>query len=187
MLELQKFGIKLFIEVKKNYTSKKFIPEFHKWIQNESIKDHLLIDVADYSHIIDGPGVMLIAHEANISLDQENKKPGLLYMRKTKVNGDFKERFIKVLSMTIDNAKLLKNNTINQKINYLNNTFHFIANDRLYAENIKEKQNLYKKEIAKALIEQYPSINVDFSDFSYPGERLAFTVNIIDNKNILDL
>ena len=187
MLDLQKIGIKLFFDVNEDYSSKEFIPEFHKWIQNESIKDHLLIDVADYSHIIDGPGVMLIAHEANISLDQEHRKPGLLYMRKTKVNGEFKERFIKVLSMTIYNAKRLKNNNINQQINYISNTFRFIANDRLYAENTDIMQNLYKQEIKKALIEEYPNINIDFSDISYREERLAFSVNIIDKIDILDL
>ena len=36
-----------------------------------------LIDVADYSHVPDGPGVMLVAHEGFFSLDQENHQPGL--------------------------------------------------------------------------------------------------------------
>ena len=44
------------------------IPVFHRWIQ-EQVSEELLVDVADYRHVPDGPGVMLIAHEANYSLD----------------------------------------------------------------------------------------------------------------------
>ena len=53
------------------YSSRDYIPLFHGWIQEKIIPDHLLIDVADYSHIPDGPGIMLIAHEGHFSLDQE--------------------------------------------------------------------------------------------------------------------
>ena len=112
-MQLQKFGVKLFIKINGSYESKDFIPVFHSWIQNNAVEDHLLIDVADYSHIPDGPGVMLIAHEGHFSLDQENYKPGILYMRKTDISGSFKDRFNKVLSITIQAAKLLSNNNIN--------------------------------------------------------------------------
>jgi hypothetical protein len=35
------------------------IPLFHCWIQQSKVPG-MLIDVADYSHMVDGPGVMLI-------------------------------------------------------------------------------------------------------------------------------
>ena len=44
------------------------IPVFHRWIQ-EGACEELLIDVADYRHVPAGPGVVLIGHEANYSLD----------------------------------------------------------------------------------------------------------------------
>ena len=86
-MDLQKFGIKFFLKNNKSFASKDCIPVFHQWIQNKSISDHLLIDVADYSHVLDGPGVMLMAHEGYFSLDQENLVPGLLYMRKIDLKG----------------------------------------------------------------------------------------------------
>ena len=113
-MELQKFGVKLFLNTNGSFDSKDFIPVFHTWIQNKVIVDHLLIDVADYSHIPDGPGVMLIAHEGHFSLDQENLIPGIMYMRKTETEGSFKERFMKVLSTTRQAANRLCNNNINK-------------------------------------------------------------------------
>ena len=92
-MDLQKFGVKLFFNTNGGYSSKDFVPVFHNWIQDKAIDDHLLIDVADYSHILDGPGVMLVAHEGNFSLDQESLQPGIMYMRKTDIEGDFIQRF----------------------------------------------------------------------------------------------
>jgi hypothetical protein len=58
------------------------IPVFHRWIQSRELPE-LLIDVADYSHVPAGPGVLLIGHEANYALDNARNRPGLLYGRKT--------------------------------------------------------------------------------------------------------
>ena len=184
-MDLYKFGIKLFLHTSKDYSSQNFIPVFHKWIQDQAIPNHLLIDVADYSHIPDGPGVMLIAHEGHFSLDQENLQPGIMYMRKTELEGSFKVRFKKVLSTVIEAADRLHNNNINKEINFINNSFRFIANDRLYAENTIENQALCKNNIKKVLNEIYPDSNIEFDDVSNNNERLAFTVQLSENINIL--
>tara|TARA_B100001250_G_scaffold117492_1_gene99743 strand:- start:8240 stop:8797 length:558 start_codon:yes stop_codon:yes gene_type:complete len=185
-MELQKFGVKIFFDTDKDYSSKDFIPVFHNWIQNQLIDNHLLIDVADYSHMIDGPGVMLLAHEGHFSLDQENRKPGILYMRKTNLEGGFVDRFNQVLAIAVNAAKLLKTNNINKRVSVVNNTFRFIANDRLYAENILENQLAYKKEIQKALNIDHPNCKVGYQDTSSDNERLAFSIKIDDEINILE-
>lgn len=58
-----------------------FIPLFHQFIQNASVEG-LLIDVADYAHVPDGPGVMLIGHEVDYGFDLRDGRPGLLVTRK---------------------------------------------------------------------------------------------------------
>ena len=185
-MELQKFGIKLFIKDINNYSSKNFIPVFHNWIQDKVIDDHLLIDVADYSHMPDGPGIMLVAHEGHFSLDQENYQPSIMYMRKTTLDGTFTDRFNYVLSIVIDAANRLNNNSINQNICFVKNSFRFISNDRLYAKNNIVNQNLYKEEMQKALNIKFPNSKVDYKDISFVNERLAFTVEFSDEINILE-
>ena len=182
-MKLQKFGIKLYIDSKSDYSTKDYIPIFHKWIQNKVIDNHVLIDVADYSHIIDGPGVMLIAHEGYFSLDQENNKPSIMYMRKTSLTGNFIDRFCNILNITIEAAKRLEEN--NLKI--IKNCFRFISNDRLYAENTTKNQDYYKSEIEKALSVKYLNCQMDYGDFSSNNERLAFTIKFRDATNIFDI
>jgi hypothetical protein len=57
------------------------IPVFHRWIQERSL-DELMIDVADYTHVPDGPGVVLVCHDAIYSLDGGGGALGLLYSRR---------------------------------------------------------------------------------------------------------
>ena len=185
-MQLQKFGVKLFLNTNGNYDSKDFIPVFHSWIQKKVVSDHLLIDVADYSHIQDGPGMMLIAHEGNFSLDQESLQPGIMYMRKTEIEGDFIQRFSKVLTTTIEAANRLSKNKINKDVHFKNNLFRFIANDRLYAENTAHNQELYKQEIQKALNNIYPDNKLEFKDVSCQNERLAFTIRLGNEINIFE-
>ena len=136
-MDLQKIGIKFFLKNEKSFSSKDYIPLFHQWIQNKSISDHLLIDVADYSHVLDGPGVMLMTHEGHFSLDQEGMIPGMLYMRKIDLEGDFSARFSKVFSITLEGVKLL----IQENLEFCQKSFRFIVNDRRLAENTIENKN----------------------------------------------
>ena len=46
-----------------------FVPVFHSFIQTHALPDHLLIDVGDYTHVPDGPGTVLVSHEANVYMD----------------------------------------------------------------------------------------------------------------------
>ena len=185
-MDLQKFGIKLYLTSNNSFNSKSMISVFHSWIQSKAIDNHLLIDVADYSHIPDGPGVMLIAHEGHFSLDQENHEPGMMYMRISELEGAFKERFIHVLSITIQAANRLRDNKINKEVDFIHNSFRFMTNDRRIADNTHKNQNLYKDEVQKALTEKYPTSEIEYEDISKENERLAFTVNFNQDINILE-
>ncbi len=57
------------------------IPLFHRFIQQGSVEG-LLIDVADYAHVPDGPGVILIGHEVDYGVDLTEGRAGLLTTRK---------------------------------------------------------------------------------------------------------
>ena len=53
-----------------------FIALFHEFIQSKRV-DGLLIDVADYSHVPDGPGVILVGHDVEYGLDSAAGLAGL--------------------------------------------------------------------------------------------------------------
>ena len=185
-MDLQKFGIKLYLNTNDNFKSKDFIPVFHNWIQEKVVSEHLLIDVADYSHIKDGPGVMLIAHEGHFCLDQEEHKAGIMYMRRSHFRGNFTERFINVFSIVIQAAKRLTDNNINKKIDFSRDLFRFISNDRRVVENTSINQSVYQDEVQKALKDMYPNSKWEYKDISNENERMAFTVYSNTDINIFN-
>jgi hypothetical protein len=90
--DLVRIGAKLYADNPDVIDLAALVPVFHGWIQRQ-ILDGLPIDVADYAHVPDGPGVMLIGHEADRSLDLGEGRPGVLYQRKRDGEGSLEQRF----------------------------------------------------------------------------------------------
>ena len=114
------------------------VPVFHSWIQLHLIPDHQLIDVADYTHVSDGPGVALVAHEANIYLDRFDGKLGLTYQRKQPLAGSFGDRLATVFRIALEACQLLETNTNVPGIKFRTDEADFRINDRLLAANTPE-------------------------------------------------
>ena len=68
-----------------------FIPVFHRWIRENVVPNELLLDVADYKHIVDGPAILLVGHEADYVVDLTGGKPGFQYVRKRDLGADLSE------------------------------------------------------------------------------------------------
>ena len=79
--------VKFFVEAPNAVDLPAFIPLFHRWIQKKTVEG-LLIDVADYQHVPEGPGILLMGHEGNYAMDMANGRPGLLYSRKREWGDD---------------------------------------------------------------------------------------------------
>lgn len=80
-MDAPKLQVKLFSDNVDSSNLKQFIPVFHRWIRDH-VLDELMIDVADYSHVHHGPGVVLVGHASDYYLDLSDGQPGLLYSRK---------------------------------------------------------------------------------------------------------
>jgi hypothetical protein len=93
-MELQHLRLKLFIDTpeRADVAPETFIHIFHGWIQDR-VCPELLIDVADYSHVHQGPVVLLIGHEADYGIDADEGRLGLYYQRKAPLAGANRDRF----------------------------------------------------------------------------------------------
>src|SRR5713226_1464167 len=83
------------------------IPVFHRWIQ-QSVCEELLIDVADYRHVPAGPGVLLVGHEANYSLDLSFNRLGLLYNRKAWGDGSAQDNLLQAFHAALTACQRLE-------------------------------------------------------------------------------
>ena len=85
-MTLQHVNVKLLLENSAQVDLEPLIPIFHEWIQLQ-VFEELLLDVADYRHVPGGPGVMLIGHQADYSVDNSDHRLGVRYNRKAAFDG----------------------------------------------------------------------------------------------------
>src|SRR3954447_9104260 len=110
------------------------IPVFHRWIKQRALPE-LTIDVANYQHVPNGPGVVLIGHGADYFLDEGEGRPGLLHNRK-RAGLPAAERLPDLARRTLHAAALLeKDLALTGKVKFATNELLFRVNDRLAAPN----------------------------------------------------
>jgi hypothetical protein len=80
-----------------------FVPVFHDWIQRSAVEG-LLIDVARYAHVHHGPGIMLVGHEGDYSIDLSEGRPALRYTAKRDVPEGTSEAITFVLGRLVGAA-----------------------------------------------------------------------------------
>jgi hypothetical protein len=90
-LQLQHVNVKLLASDGASVDLEPLIPIFHGWIRDR-VFDEMLLDVADYRHVDQGPGVMVIGHQANYSVDNRDGRLGVRYNRKSSLDGTNQDR-----------------------------------------------------------------------------------------------
>lgn len=90
-MNLQHVGFKVFIDGDLATEWEKFINVFHEWVAAQSMPE-MMIDVADYRHVPNGPGVVMVGHDADYYMDNTDGKPGLRYVCKRELSGTNADR-----------------------------------------------------------------------------------------------
>lgn len=137
-MELQHVNVKIFVDGDLPFEPARFIDVFHAWIREETLNE-LLIDVADYRHVPHGPGVLLVGHEADYSMDQTGGRFGLRYNRKAPLDGSNEDRLRQALGSAAHACQLLETHFENDGPLKFNRTeFELFINDRALAPNTSE-------------------------------------------------
>src|SRR3989338_10124635 len=126
-MDLQRINVKFFLADANGVALTDFIPIFNSWVQ---ASDGEYYDIADYSHVHAGPGVLLIAHEANISMDNTGNRLGLLYNRKQPLSGGNIEKLHFVFRTALEFGRRIEEEPpLQGKIKFAGNEFLFLIND----------------------------------------------------------
>jgi len=133
-----RLAFKFFFSNPDQVDRERLVPMFHLWIRDQGLTGHQLIDVADYSHVKTGPGVVLVSHEANITIDDSDQKLGLLYQRKRPFGTTSQDRLKTTLFSTLEAClKLEHDPTLGGHVQFLTDSFLFKIEDRLLAPNTR--------------------------------------------------
>jgi hypothetical protein len=146
---VQHINVKIFIENPGAIDLADAIGVFHQWIK-DSVCPEMLIDVADYLHVPEGPGILLIGHEANYSLDDREGRPGLLYNRKATLDGNFESRLKQAHEAALAACDRLEQDpAFGGKLKFDRTDVEVFVNDRLLAPNNDDTWQSLQPELAR--------------------------------------
>ena len=128
----ERLQLKLFLEPSPHFEIEALIPVFHRFIRDRVIHE-LLIDVVDYSHVPDGPGVVLIGHNADYYVGALDGAYGLVYSLKRGALGP-DVRLEDSLRRLVNAARLLEQET-GLKLRFKTSELSLRLTDRLRAPN----------------------------------------------------
>jgi len=171
-MNVQHINIKFFIENAGAINLADYAAVFNSWIQRHAL-DELLIDVADYLHVHHGPGIMLIGHAADYSLDQRAGRLGLLYNRKAQLDGTTQEKLAQAVGATLKAAQILEKDN---GLRFNGSEVQVIVNDRLLVPNIAETFEALEPDLSAFFDRLYN--NADYVLMHHADPRERFTVNV---------
>jgi len=187
-MDLQKINVKFFVAEPDNVPLTHFIDIFHGWIQ---AADGVYHDVADYSHMRKGPGIVLVAADANVSIDETEGRRGLLYKQKTPLQGANQEKLRQVVRAALENClRLEKEPSLAGKIKFRGEEAQIAINDRFIAPNTEASLLELTADAKKFLHQLYGGCVASIVSDKEPRKCLglkikvasAFTVaSLIDN------
>jgi hypothetical protein len=153
--EIVRIGAKLYADNPEALDLPAYIPLFHSWIQDGRL-DGVSIDVADYGHVPDGSGVMLIGHEADRSLDLGEGRPGVLYQRKREGTGTLEDRLAAAIAAADALADDVEADPGSQGIRFGRDEILLRVTDRLNAPNDHATLDALRPAIEAALARARP-------------------------------
>jgi len=171
-MNIQHINVKFFIENPESVNLADYSVVFNIWIQIHALEE-LLIDVADYLHVHNGPGLILIGHEADYSLDNRAGRLGLLYNRKGQLEGTTQEKLAQAVRAALTAAQLLEREN---GLKFNGQEVQVIINDRLLTPNKAETFAAFEPELKTFFDKLYNGTEYTIMNNADPRER--FTVNV---------
>ncbi|MEE8522916.1 MAG: hypothetical protein V3T72_03210 [Thermoanaerobaculia bacterium] len=154
-MDAYRLNVKLYLETGDGFSQQSLIPIFHRWIRDRELGDELLVDVADYQHVPDGPGVMLIGHQVHYAVDEMDGRPGLVYARKRPASGSFAERLRAAFGSALRAARKLEREPSLDNLKIPGDRLALRIDDRLLAPDSDETFAAVEPELRALLTELY--------------------------------
>lgn len=170
-MDLQKLNVKFLVAQPHSVSLTDFIDIFHGWIQ---ATDGVYHDVADYSHMQAGPGIVLIAADANVSIDENGGRRGLLFNQKRPLKGSNQEKLRTVFQAALEHCcKLEVEPALRGKLRFAADEALIAVNDRLLAANSPDSFEAIRSDVESFAKRLFGNGTVAVDRVGDPRGRLA--------------
>jgi len=169
--------VKFFLDHPEGIDLSAFSAVFQRWIQGQ-VLEGLLIDVADYRHVFEGPGVVLIGYESDYAVESRDGRIGLLYTRKRQLEPDLGTQLRTSFRLALAACELLESETaFEPRLKFLADEIELRFPDRLQLPNRPETFDRIKDDLGAVLADLYGMTPVNFAPLQNDPRRL-FSVGV---------
>ncbi|MYE26696.1 MAG: hypothetical protein F4X87_05680 [Chloroflexi bacterium] len=149
----KRLGVKFSLKQQPTLQPEEILPIFQRWIQEHAIEG-MLIDVIDYKHVPDGPGIVLIADEFDLAYDLADGEIGLYYIRKRNLPESLDDSLRLVISRTLAAARALEAEAPSDIVfDYRSAKISFL--DRIHYRNEPEIFEAVRRTLSETLSEVF--------------------------------
>lgn len=181
-MNASKLQLKLFADQGGDLPLETFIPVLHRWIK-EHVLPELSIDVANYAHVPDGPGVVLIGDTNDYFLDQSlashsGPQLGLLVSRKRHAPAA-DQRLSDLFRRAIHAAALLEREpALSGRLSFRTDEWVFRINDRLAAPNTAETVAALRPELEAFAAQLFTGATVTVAPTGDPRQLTTLRMTV---------
>src|SRR5439155_6506675 len=183
-----KISVKFFIDDPAGVDPHRFVPVFHSWIQSHAVPEHMLIDVADYEHVHNGPGTVLVAQEANFYTDRTDGRLGLTYARKSPAEGGLFERLRQAYAAVLEGCRRLENDPrFDGRLKFRTDESVVRIHDRLLAPNTRQTFDEFRPELRRLAADLYGGAGVGVEHYASPDTLFEVHLRTDDSPAVATL
>jgi hypothetical protein len=173
-MDVSRLQIKVFAEPGYVLDVNQALLTFHRWIK-ERVLPEQLIDVADYSHVHQGPSVVLVGHASDYYWDEGEGRTGILFFAK-RSGPPPEERLRDAFRHTLSVAKRLESEPeFTKPAKFSAREVLFRVVDRLNAPNTEAGFEPIKAEL-KSFVQDLYKVPVTITRFGTPQEPLSVRI-----------
>jgi hypothetical protein len=186
-VDLQHVNVKLLLEKSADADLEPLIPIFHGWIEGQ-VFDELLLDIADYRHVPAGPGVVLIGHQANYSVDNADDRLGVRYNRKSVLDGSNQDRLTQAARAALIACQRLEvEPRLGGRLRFNGHEIEVFINDRLVAPNREETRDAVKPDLQAFFGKLFRGSEFSLTPESDPRRLFGVTAKASKSFTVSDL
>lgn len=171
---LQRIDVKLLLDAPPDPDLDPFLVIFHRWRQRS---DHPAdwVDLADYAHMPNGPGVLIAGKRDTFSINLNPPGPGILTSVRRGLEGSVEDRFREAFRRARElNSDLFAEPEFPSEFRVRDGAWEVFLNDRLRFPNSDESDRIVRPGLAAALGIPPGSLQ----RHSIPHARLGYSVRL---------
>lgn len=174
----QKFDLRLYAdiapEVGSEGISDRLLEIFGRWRLEEGEE---LMDLADYAHIPEGPGILLVGHRWQFGIDWAGSESSLFYSSRKGLSGDLTARLSQALGGLFQKSvRLLSESSMSSGVTPRTGELEIVFNDRLTFPNTDVGDATARPAVDAVVAKLYDSAPSVVREAD-TGKRLAYRVH----------